>query len=101
MGNRMQEWMEKAMQDRVETILKELLQKNGDYAAVMQRHQEYMEQIFPIINRNADITLSPEDLAGFDQCMQNYKIALAIERYALYLEGYKDCCSLLKSLSIL
>ena len=97
----MEPYVSDFLNSRIEEIIQNLKQTNGEYALAVEQNKNLMESIDPIISRDRDIAISAGDCMNFRDFLNEEFTQTAILQKELYRQGYLDCVKLLKTLQIL
>ena len=88
------------LDSRIDDIIKNLRETNGEYAIAVEKCKGLHENIDPIVYREEDITISGGDCMDFKGLFEHEFNMTAIMQQELYKQGYVDCIKLLKMLEI-
>ncbi|MDP4120542.1 MAG: hypothetical protein Q8876_05750 [Bacillota bacterium] len=86
---------------RIDEIAQNLRKTNSEYALAMEKSEELMENIDPIIHSERGITICAGDCLDFQEFLEHEFTSTAIMQQELYKQGYLDCVKLLKMLGVL
>ncbi|MDP4119550.1 MAG: hypothetical protein Q8876_00625, partial [Bacillota bacterium] len=86
---------------RIDEIAQNLRKTNSEYALAMEKSEELMENIDPIIHSERGITINDGDCLDFQEFFEHELTSTTIMQQELYKQGYLDCVKMLKMLGVL
>lgn len=87
--------------DRIDEIMQELKNTNGEYAVASDRGKELFGSILPIIQPEKDIAISGGDCVNINEYLDQEFTREAVSQMELYKQGYLDCVKLLSILEVI